>query len=83
MTEEIRTHHGHHHRAVASWTDDAGDDDGDDDDDDGLASSVLIAIAPMPPHPRREISPFLISRTLGPSTGHDQLLERPPRTTTL
>ena len=78
-TEEIRTSHGgHHHKTMASFTDDTNDDDDDDDDDDVLATGVPIVIAPMTVRSHGEIV-FAIDDTLGPSTSHERLLERPPR----
>ena len=78
-TEEIRTSHGgHHHKTMASFTDDSNDDDDDDDDDDVLATSVPIVIAPMTVRSHGEVV-FSVDDTLGPSSAHARVLERPPR----
>ena len=78
-TEEIRTAQGtHHHKSMASFTDDTNDDGDDDDDDDVLATGVPIVIAPMAYRSHGE-TVVTLDDTLGPSTSHERLLERPPR----
>jgi hypothetical protein len=76
-TEEIRTSHGHHHKTMASFTDDTNDDDDDDDDDDVLASSIPV-IAPVTLRTHGEIV-LPLADARAPSTAHERLLERPPR----
>ncbi len=82
-TEEVRCAHDHHHHAISSFTEDTDDDgDGDDDVDDATAAAIAIA-APV----STKAAPLVVDafvpgdfQTLGPSSAHHRLLERPPRT---
>ncbi len=80
-TEEVRCAHDHHHHAVTSFTEDTDDDDdGDDDADDVIASAVLVApVRDRSATPEPETVVHVDFDTLGPSSAHHRLLERPPR----
>ena len=79
-TEEIRTPQGHHHRTIYSWTTDADDDGVDDDADDIAVSPAVYHLASIDePTPLPTEATFVPLPDLGPSTGHAQSVERPPR----